>query len=635
MNTNKGQIEKNIKSIEGITPQPQQIKKTNDNHTQPINKLHTYILAINYLYSLKNTINYYNSKINELEKEPGNKIQLISAKENLKTASEQLDKIIKELNEKSAGQSAEEIKNFVIQSTTKPLEFIEQAKELVYDYLGYKKEQIISRETIKNITESLPLVGLPTSLMNAWLEWEMAENKLNLYIIGSIAILGATIPAFKWLKKTLSNYAIQKLLNKKITSTIINEIDEFVQKIPKNVRANLTEIRNSIVYKDESIFEMLSKINKNFEELVNLNKDVIEMLATKNTKIFIIDKSMVWLLNNVDRKLGDLGLEVYFNAMKKLSDKGYVVRVTQIGDEIAILGSSNLKQEINKALEESANEIFKKYNLTDIYDIKKICSKASILEATVFAKNGKIYYTIGKEEKLFNIEELINDVELHNSIKNLSPKNKNKIIEFVKNLKETPSTIKLEKAIPGQEYHYGMKVVLEFEDQRILNAFSEMTLQNSKGVYQPSLNAIGPTTINQLGHTNTDYLTATVINELVKKGRITREEANKILQNGGLSYVIKEPNAKDIAKRVGTQVDIKIGNTSIKCKIFFGTPKEIEDKVTNYMLEKMGLDNKTAKMVVSLIEDINKTLAKWHLQKEDLPPWVRNAIAFIYNYISL
>ncbi|MCX8200283.1 MAG: hypothetical protein N3G76_02325 [Candidatus Micrarchaeota archaeon] len=592
-----------------------------------ISKLEVYLNSLNYLYSLRKSADYYLLTIEELKKEKGNPIMLNAARINLQKSKELLDKQIAELNLKSEYMSAEEIKNYTLENSKYAYALLTEAKKLVEEHISRMPEETAARELMKNIAE----INAGVALANAYNEYkEGSISRINLYLVAAVSLVPVGGSVLKNVLKNRSKIAaVEKVLSIKPSEEVIGAVDDFVKKIPEDVSKNLANARKSIPYKSDNIFSALSHADGAIKEISERYPNINSVM--NNASVYVLDKSKTWLLNGINRKVGDVGLEIYFNAMRKIADKGYVARITQVGDEIVILGPKGMQSEIQKALLESSEEIFKKYGLKDVYRIKEKCAQASILEAEIIIKNGKVFYKVGGKEMPFNVERLINDVELNHSLSGISESSRRKILGFVEKLepKSLPAS-----SIPKSDSTNAMKVIIEFKDKGMQKALKEIAEKNGKAVHQAATNSIGPSTVNQLGYINADYITASAVDELAKAGKITKKEAEQILHSGALTYSLEGPSAKSLISRLnGTTIDAKIGGEMVKLSFYAGTPKHVEEMAAAHLLSKIGIKGEAVNKILHATDNINKTIAKLHLQGENLPPWARETLSVIYSYI--
>ncbi|MEM4332394.1 MAG: hypothetical protein QW500_03890 [Candidatus Micrarchaeia archaeon] len=604
-----------------------------------IEKVQAYLNALKYLTSIKKSAEYYLKTTQELRKESPQHIQLIAAEENCKSVIKQVDHLIKELNESSLALSAYEIKDFVLNRSKQAYELNLKTKKFLDDYLKNSPWAMLKKEAMRTAAESVPVVGGPVAVTTAMLDYDKAvkegENaslaRINLYIVGALMLIPGGAASIKLIKKLNKGRAVEKLFGLKSTEEVIRRADDFVKQIPAEVTDKLEVARKSIPYHTESIFKSLEKVDGSLDMLVKKYANIEEI--AKDGCVYVLDKSGTWLLNGIDTKAGDLGLLVYFEAMKKLSNKGlYVVRITEKGDEVVILGRKGLEKEIQGALKESAKEVFKRYGIKSSLGFEEKCAKASILSTDIVIREGKVMYKSAGKEVPFSLSELINDAEIQHSLKSLSDSEKKIVYNFVDGLRKVKL---MKKSPPERTTGLQIKVLYEFEDPKMQNALKKITESNNKAVHQANLNLIGPSTANQFGHINADSMTAAAFDALVSSGKITKEEAKAISQKAALTYSIESDDvAKNLSRINGLEIKAIVGNTKVKLRFFVGTADEIDDIVTTAMLSRMGVNEDTIKQILPRVKDINRTIARLHMEGADISPWTRDSIAMLHYFMS-
>ena len=620
-------------------------------------KIKAYLDAKIYLESLLKTCEYILKAIDDAEKSdvksPLKAYYFPAIKSNVESALSRIKKVAEELDAKSESWSAEEIRYFVLNHNhiNYARERLNEAKTLLNEYFKSTPYDVAREGIGSTAVASLPGgVGAMAAVLMAWADYDEAQRKgkdaelarINLLIALGIIALPASKAAKDIMKeiKMMSEkgieelrkiWTIEKMLGRKASPEIIKAVNSFVESIPDVIKKELEIARNAIEFKGESIFERLTKVNGNIEELITEYPKFAKTM--NNSSIYVLDKSGTWLLNNLDRKAGDLGLLIYFKAMEKIEQLGfYVARTTKVGDEIVILGEKGAEAQIKKALEEAADEVFKKYGIKNTLDLKERCAKASILSTDIFTEGGKVFYKSGGKNKLFNIDHIINDVELEHSLRELNPKERNIAINFVNSFRNVGKG--LQKAEGPTKYK--MKVLIEFEDKNLNDVFELIAGSNGKAVHQAGLKAVGPSLINELGHINADKITEEIIEQLIRSGKITEKEAAGILQSGALNYGIESEKTFAALKNLDGQiVRMKIGNTYAKVKIFLGSGEQVENAANRYMLEKMNISEKYIEKILAQLRAINNDIAKLHLTPDQLPPWVRDSIAMLYYTMGM
>ncbi len=555
-------------------------------------------------------------------------------KEKMLRAKQEFSQALDYIYREGDGLTAEQMQVYLKKETSHARELLAEARMGIDSYEKEKYQRSGEKELSRAAISALPGGQYADAVdMVKQIAEEYYKNGSISYI--NVVLLAATIvPAGGKVLKEIHDVkvlaAAQKMFKTAPSQKILKEADDFVNAVSKTkVTDDLKLVRSSLEYSEVSVWALFGKMSSEASNLLTKYSH-LRTIAAEKKYVYNLDKSLTWMLNNINQKVGDLGLEIYFKGAAKLEKEGHsVIRLTEKGDEILIFSKDpKLIPKIEKMMRETAEEVFKEKGLKDTLGLKDVCAKFSAQQAELFIKGDNILYKVGNVEKPFSLGGIINNMELQHSLKNASLKTRTAVYDF---LDAAKSTHELEKATV--DTFTSIKAVIQIEDPKLLESFREIARENGKAVHHVSTNTFGPSFFNQLGHANADNITTKVFDELVTKGKISARDAGTFLQKGALNYGTADPSIYDLLRKMdGTTMNMSIGKYKVAVKLFAGTAEEVTEASSKYLLARIGASDEIISEIIKRKEQLDMGVALLRAEGAQLPPYVRDSIAMLEHY---
>lgn len=379
------------------------------------------------------------------------------------------------------------------------------------------------------------------------------------------------------------------------------------------------------------------------EVIAGMKKEGLEMT------FLVFDKSKTWLLNNLGREMGDLGLKAYFHAFYKVAKKYGIdiVRNTKEGDELVfILYGKNAKNAARIVADVNAE-------MKAVLSVLKVQHKElgeaiggfSAHEISALIKKDGERTVILYEGKAIALETLLNKAETKGLLEKLGGKMRNALRPLMESVPgELPKAA--EKWMGPMDVHIMVRVGM---NRPASDALKEVSKIAEKAIVPADTNLVGPSLLNLIGHGATDTITSAYYKNL-KDALLKIGIDAKIYSTGPMSFGIKgnkgrlsEAAVKEVLEETGQNFLRQTGNLGIrKVRPFTASAgKWAADKALSEYILGRGISE-------GFIEAIRFNIAMFNLDKqtirhlpldmhakqllENIPGWVRDESA-LFHYL--
>ncbi len=380
-------------------------------------------------------------------------------------------------------------------------------------------------------------------------------------------------------------------------------------------------------------------------------KEVIAGMKNEGLEMtfLVFDKSKTWLLNNLGREMGDLGLKAYFHVFYKIAKKHGIdiVRNTKEGDELVfVLYGANAKNaarivaDVNAEMKAVLSALKVRHK-----ELKEAIGGFSIHEITALVKKDGESIVILDEGKKIALETLLNKAETRGLLEKLGGKTKNALKPLMESVPgELPEAA--EKWMGPMDVHVMIRVGM---NKNVSAALGEVSAVAEKAVVPADINLVGPSLLNLIGHGATDTISSAYYKNL-KEAFLKKGIDAKIYSTGPMSFGIlgnkdrlSEATVKETLDEAERNFLRQSGDLHIiKIKSFTGSAsKWAADKALSEYIIEHGISE-------GFIETIRFKIAMFHLEKESIkhlpldiatkqllesmPAWVRDESA-LFHYL--
>lgn len=306
---------------------------------------------------------------------------------------------------------------------------------------------------------------------------------------------------------------------------------ENATKIEESLKAIRTKERGIVYKTEDEMFQTLSNLIKGSEKILKeiFGKEyVLGEESSAEIRILALDKGKTWMLNNIGKEFGNLGLFIYFKAVKNLESKFgvNVVRTSAEGDELVVIfvGEKVLKiEEYATALRNEVKAIATEMGFREGEMLTEAITDFSAIKIEALAqinKERKISFRTKVGESFENLDSMMSMEEAKQTLKAMEktedvslllqflelPKAKMPKVEIPK-VSELPKETKLDAVV---------SVRIDFK-QPTKDALWRMTNYTGKGVSSVDNGIVGPSILNQLGHPVTDVFSKIYQEAIIKE----------------------------------------------------------------------------------------------------------------------
>ncbi|MEM4360453.1 MAG: hypothetical protein QXT45_07995 [Candidatus Bilamarchaeaceae archaeon] len=306
---------------------------------------------------------------------------------------------------------------------------------------------------------------------------------------------------------------------------------ENATKIEESLKAIRTKERGIVYKTEDEMFQTLSNQIKGSEKILKEIFSKEYVLGEENSaeiRILALDKGKTWMLNNIGKEFGNLGLFIYFKAVKNLESKFgvNVVRTSAEGDELVIIfvGEKVLKaEEYATALRNEVKAIATEMGFREGEMLTEAITDFSAIKIEALAqinKERKISFRTKAGESFENLDSMMSMEEAKQTLKAMEktedvslllqflelPKAKIPKVEIPK-VSELPKETKLDAVV---------SIRIDFK-QPTKDALWRMTNYTGKGVSSVDNGIVGPSILNQLGHPVTDVFSKIYQEAIIKE----------------------------------------------------------------------------------------------------------------------
>jgi len=384
------------------------------------------------------------------------------------------------------------------------------------------------------------------------------------------------------------------------------------------MEGSLKDLRNDvtgIVSKEKS--DMYKVMNNEFAEGAQsalkkiFGPDFVQgMERVAEVGLIMLDKSKTWMLNNIHKTFGDLGLFIYFKAAKNLEAKFGIkaIRTSAQGDEMLLVFTGEnipkMKQ-YNKALKSEVTKIAADMGFKEGEALTEAIADFGAVDVEAIAqidKKGKIsFITEGVEKPFENLDSMLSMSEAKQMLDAMGKEGKD--VSLLLPFLELPEAnipkveiVKVDKLPKTTKLDEVVSIRIDFE-KGTKDTLWSMTNHVGKGVSHVDNGVIGPSVLNQLGHPVTDALSA-IYQEAVIKAVKKHKLPVTVYDHGPMSVAFKFERALTKAEMKTLDIAIKEANES-----FLANPVLMEKGIAIKGVEAFKGENKdlTSHMIAEAV----------------------------------
>jgi len=290
------------------------------------------------------------------------------------------------------------------------------------------------------------------------------------------------------------------------------------------IKKSLDGVRNNLTFKDKAVlYKALNNEVLKAEELLELLKSPhwMEILESREIGILVMDKGKTWLLNSLGKEFGDLGLFIYFKAIKELEGRFGVptIRTTEHGDEILIIfpeRSIGKMAEYVSALRETMLRIADEMGAAG--KLKSTIGSFSVEQVIVGVDRSSGAIKLTHEGTSLPLESIITTTEARHYLEQLAkidPQSAELLKHFIDSTQKKIEMPEIKKLPEEMKADNILTFRIQFKDD-IMRALDALVTMNGKGVSAVRNKLCGPSVLNQLSHPVTDWFSNHYMDALKK-----------------------------------------------------------------------------------------------------------------------